>query len=57
MTAKDIGRAGVAAIALLDGALLLLPENAAASQCSRPERVDHRNAECLYAWWKKIGAC
>ena len=55
MTAKDIGRAGVAAIALLDGALLLLPENAAASQCSRPERVDHRNAECLYAWWKNRG--
>ena len=55
MTAKDIGRAGVAAIALLAGALLLLPENAEASQCSRAERVNHRDAECLYAWWKNRG--
>ena len=55
MTARDIGRAGVAAIALLAGALLLLPENAEASQCSRAERVNHRDAECLYAWWKNRG--
>ena len=55
MTARDIGRAGVAAIALLAGALLLLPENAEASQCSRGERVNHRDAECLYAWWKNRG--
>ena len=55
MTAGDIGRAGVAAIALLAGALLLLPENAEASQCSRGERVNHRDAECLYAWWKNRG--
>ena len=55
MTARGIGRAGVAAIALLAGALLLLPENAEASQCSRAERVDHRNSECLYAWWKNRG--
>ena len=55
MTAGDIGRAGVAAIALLAGALLLLPENAEASQCSRAERVDHRNAECLSASWKNRG--
>ena len=55
MTARDIGRAGVAAIALLAGALLLLPENAEASQCSRAERVDHRNAECLSASWKNRG--
>ncbi|MCY4551431.1 MAG: hypothetical protein OXC28_24055 [Defluviicoccus sp.] len=55
MTARDIGRAGVAAIALLAGALLLLPENAEASQCSRSERVNHRDAECLYAWWKNRG--
>ena len=55
ITARDIGRAGVAAIALLAGALLLLPENAEASQCSRGERVDHRNSECLYAWWKNRG--
>ena len=55
MTARDIGRSGVAAIALLAGALLLLPENAEASQCSRAERVNHRDAECLYAWWKNRG--
>ena len=55
MTARDIGRSGVAAIALLAGALLLLPENAEASQCSRGERVDHRNAECLSASWKNRG--
>ena len=55
MTAGDTGRAGVAAIALLAGALLLLPENAEASQCSRGERVNHRDAECLYAWWKNRG--
>ena len=55
MTARGIGRAGVAAIALLAGALLLLPENAEASQCSRSERVDHRNSGCLYAWWKNRG--
>ena len=55
MTARDIGRAGVAAIALLAGALLLLPENAESSQCSRSERVNHRDAECLYAWWKNRG--
>ena len=55
MTARDIGRAGVAAIALLAGALLLLPENASASQCSRAERVNHRDAECLSAWWKNRG--
>ena len=55
MTPRDIGRAGASAIALLAGALLLLPENAEASQCSRAERVNHRDAECLYAWWKNRG--
>ena len=46
---------GVAGIALLAGALLLLPADASAGQCSRPERVDHRDAECLYAWWMNRG--
>ncbi len=56
MTARDIGRAGVAASALLAGALLLLPADAEAGrQCNRSERVDHRNSECLYAWWKNRG--
>ena len=52
---RDIGQAGIAAIALLAGALLLLPDDAEASQCSRPERVDHRDAECLDASWKNRG--
>ena len=52
---RDIGRAGIAAIALLAGAFLLISEDAAAGQCSRPERVDHRDAECLDASWKNRG--
>ncbi|MCY4500323.1 MAG: hypothetical protein OXE57_02010 [Alphaproteobacteria bacterium] len=52
---RDIGRTGVAAIALLAGALLLFPVSAAAGSCSSENRVDHRNAECLYAWWKNRG--
>ena len=55
MTTRDIGRAGVAAIALLAAALLLLPETAGASQCSRPERVDPGDAECLSASWRNRG--
>ncbi len=56
MTTTDIGRSGVAASALLAGALLLLPADAEAGrQCNRSERVDHRNSECLYAWWKNRG--
>ena len=44
------------AIAVVSVALiLLLPSIAAASQCSRPERVDHRDAECLDASWKNRG--
>ena len=52
---KDIGQAGVAAIALLAVTFLLLPADAAASQCSRPERVDRGDAECLSASWKNRG--
>ena len=52
---RDIGKAGIAAFALLAGALLLFPADAAASQCSRENRVDHRNAECLSASWKSGG--
>ena len=52
----DIGQAGIAAIALLAVALLLLPEDAAASQCRREKRVDVSNAECLSASWKNPGA-
>ncbi|MCY4503055.1 MAG: hypothetical protein OXE57_16005 [Alphaproteobacteria bacterium] len=35
--------------------LLLLPLSAAAGSCSAGNRVDHRNAECLYAWWNNRG--
>ena len=44
------------AIAVAAAALImLLPSIAAASQCSRPERVDHRDAECLDASWTNRG--
>ena len=52
---RDIGRAGIASIALLAGVLLLLPVSAAAGSCSAGNRVNHRDAECLYAWWKNRG--
>ena len=52
---RDIGGAGVAAIALLAVTLLLLPADAEASQCSRENRVDVRDAECLSASWKNPG--
>ena len=56
IAARDIGQAGIAAISLLAVALLLLPEDAAASQCRREKRVDHSDAECLSASWKNPGA-
>ena len=52
---RDIGRAGIAAIALLAAAFLLLPADAAASQCSPSERVDRGDAECLSASWRNRG--
>ena len=55
MAAGTICRIGVLASALVAGALLLLQAEAAASQCSRENRVDHSDAECLYAWWKNRG--
>ena len=55
IAARDVGQAGIAAIALLAVALLLLPADAEAGQCSRPERVNHRDAECLSASWKNRG--
>ena len=56
MTFEYAGRIGIAAIALLAVALLLLPEDAEASQCRQEKRVDHRDAECLSASWKNRGA-
>ena len=55
MAAENIGRTAVAAIVLLAALLLLLPASAAAGSCSRENRVDHRDAECLSAWWKNRG--
>ena len=55
IAARDIGQAGIAAIALLAVTLLLLPADAAASQCSRENRVNVRDAECLSASWKNPG--
>ena len=55
MAVAGAGRTGVAAIVLLGLALLLLQESATARSCSSRDRVDHRNAECLYAWWKNRG--
>ena len=50
-----IGRAGTAAMALLAALFLLFTADAEAAQCSRPERVDHRDAECLDASWTNRG--
>ena len=56
MAGGNASRTRGTAIALVAAALILsLPSIASASQCSRPERVDHRDAECLYAWWKNRG--
>ena len=52
---RDVSHAGIAAIALVAVTFLLLPASAAASQCSRENRVDHRDAECLSASWKNRG--
>ena len=44
------------AIAVVAAALaLLLAADAGASQCSRENRVDHRDAECLSASWQNRG--
>ncbi len=56
MAGGNASRTRGTAIALVAAALiLLLPSIAAASQCSRPERVDHRDAECLDASWTNRG--
>ncbi len=55
MAQEDADRAGVPAAALLAVALILLPAGAAGASCSGGNRVDHRNAECLSAWWKNRG--
>ena len=56
MAGGNASRTRGAAIAVAAAALILsLPSIAAASQCSRPERVDHRDAECLDASWKNRG--
>ena len=48
-------RSGVPAVALLAAAFMLLPATTAEASCSTGNRVDHRDAECLSAWWKNRG--
>ena len=48
-------RTGVMAVALLAAAFMLLPATTAEASCSTGNRVDHRDAECLSAWWKNRG--
>ncbi len=56
MAGGNASRTRGTAIALVAAALILsLPSIAAAAQCSRPERVAHRDAECLDASWKNRG--
>ena len=55
MTEASTFRTGVLAAALLAAALMLLPATTAAGSCSTGNRVDHRDAECLSAWWQNRG--
>ena len=56
MAGGNASRTRGTATALVAAALILsLPSIAAAAQCSRPERVDHRDAECLDASWRNRG--
>ena len=56
MAGGNASRTRGTAIALVAAVLILsLPSIAAAAQCSRPERVDHRDAECLDASWTNRG--
>ena len=55
MTEASTFRTGVLAVALLAAAFMLLPATTAEASCSTGNRVDHRDAECLSAWWKNRG--
>ena len=55
MGAGDVGRTGIAAIVLFAAVLMLLPVSTADAACSAGNRVDHRDAECLSAWWRNRG--
>ena len=56
MAGRKASRTRGTAIAVVAAALILsLPSTASANQCSRPERVDHRDAECLDASWTNRG--
>ena len=48
-------RTGILAVAVLAVALILLPTGTADASCSAGNRVDHRDSECLSAWWKNRG--
>ena len=55
MAEEDTGRTGILAVAVLAVALILLPTGTAEASCSTGNRVDHRDSECLSAWWKNRG--
>ena len=55
MAEPKAGRKGSPAVAFLAVVLMLLPATTAEASCSAPNRVDHRDAECLSAWWKNRG--
>ena len=55
MSGDYVDRAGLPLAALFLLALVLLPTGAAHASCSSGSRVDHADAECLYAWWKNRG--
>ena len=55
MTEASTFRTGILAVALLAPALMLLPATTAEASCSTENRVDHRDAECLSAWWENRG--
>ena len=56
MAEPGAGRAAGPAIAVLAAALtLLLSADAAMAACSKGNRVDHRDAECLSASWNNRG--
>ena len=55
MAETNTGRNRLPALAVLTAALMSLPAATADASCSAGNRVDHRNAECLSAWWKNRG--
>ncbi len=55
MGTEKASRTGLSAIMFLAVALMWLPAGTTSAACSAGNRVDHRDAECLNAWWKNRG--